>query len=38
MVHVMYINHEWNIPVFQMDYDPSFNTLKHIDPIISKGN
>jgi hypothetical protein len=38
MAHAMYSNHEWSILVFQLDCDPNSNTLKHINPIISKGN
>jgi hypothetical protein len=38
MGHAMYSNHEWNILVFQFNYDPKSNTLKHIDLVNSKGN
>jgi hypothetical protein len=38
MGHAMYSSHKWNILVFQLDCDPSSNTLKHIDLVNSKGN
>lgn len=36
MAHAIYIDHEYNILIFQLYYNPNSNTMKHIDPISSK--
>lgn len=33
MAHAIYIDHEWNILIFWLYYNPNSNTMKHIDPI-----